>query len=239
MKWIEKSENIVFHADGYLQVETELITALSRDFYACCGIALKLDIPLLYSDYVTPMCASFPEFKGIQGVNCVSIPALCHHHGKTSLVEQEQMLYRLLNGCTFINFTANTILQTLRDTEFESLNETLERFLICKSDYDMMSFAEVYLKALSLVCSEKSDAVLSFAEILLDNTIKVWRRGTSDRVWAVEYNVARSMDKAVRISSYALHMINGIKNIIPDLPTELKRKCEAFEKQVYPEKRIK
>jgi hypothetical protein len=89
---------------------------------------------------------------------------------------------------------------------------TLECFLKCKSDYDMTSFSAVYLSMMKLaVDSEDGEVSLKLAQILMVNTVKVWRRGTSGRVWATIYKSNKHLERTTRVSIYTLGMIMGIR----------------------------
>lgn len=125
------------------------------------------------------------------------------------------MLYQLLKGCTFISFDADTILEQIRIHEFTVSQDFLAPFLICKSDYDMESFALVFLQAINALKSKHGDVATSLAKVVLDDAICVWRRGTYYREIAQNYNDSNAHERAMRIFNYVREILVGIKEIFP------------------------
>ena len=100
--------------------------------------------------------------------------------------------------------------------EFNVSADFLSPFLICKSDYDMESFAIVYLQAIHRLNDVHEDAAISLAKIILDDTFRVWRRGTYYRETAKNYDDSQALEKATRILHYVRTVLAGIKEIFPN-----------------------
>ena len=231
LKWMEMAENIVFHQDGF--IEDSLITkTLSRDFAASCAIARDNQIPLLYSDALAPACAIIPEQSTFKNIKFVSIPSLCNHYGRKHQKTKEQMLYRLVNGCTFISFSANTIIAHILENNYNISTESINPFLICKSDYDMQSFADVYLQTIHILYKNKKEVAVRLAEIIIDNAFVVWRRGTYYRMMAQKHGVDEAKTRAQAIARYVFQIATQIVLEIHGLPVELADKCNELEKKV-------
>ena len=165
----------------------------------------------------------------LSGIDFISIPALCNCLGESQQGHKNQMLYRLLKGCTFISFNADTILEQIATHEFNVSTDFLSPFLICKSNYDMESFAIVYLQAISTLNNSHEGAAVSLAKIILDDAFRVWRRGTYYRETAKNYGDSKALEKAAKILYYIRTVLAGIKEIFPNDAekwqqyTELKR----------------
>ncbi len=232
LKWIESADNITFHPDGFIEDDSMVVKALSRNFIACYTIANDKSIPFLYSDSVTYAFATSPEVSMLQKAVFVSIPALCNHYGQTHPKERDQMLYRLLKGCSFVSFSASTIIEQIESNDNLVSYELMRPFLICKSSYDMKSFAAVYLQAINGLYVQNSAAAVKLSEIIIEDAFRVWRRGTTYRMMSQEYSSEEDKSRALAISRYAYQIATSIKQIVPTLPTDFIEKCEELEKTV-------
>lgn len=232
LRWIASAKNIIFHPDGFIEDESTIVRALSKNFISSCAIANDKGIPLLYSDSVACACTAIPELNALQGTVFVSIPALCNHYGHTHLKERDQMLYRLLKGCSFINFSASTIIEQIERNDNLVTYEAMCPFMICKSDYDMKSFADVYLQAISGLYAKSPATSVALSEIIVENAFKVWRRGTMYRQMAEKYNITEYKSRALAISRYVFQIAISIKQIVPTLPAEYINKCEELKKTI-------
>lgn len=214
MNWLQSANNIVFEADGFIN-EGKMSEIFSRDFIAGCNVAQKKKIPFLYSDVLASVLQMVSDEKTLAGIDFISIPALCNRFGMEHKSQKSQMLYQLLKGCTFISFDADTILEQIRIHELTVSQDFLAPFLICKSDYDMESFAIVFLQAINALKSKHGDAATSLAKVVLDDAIRVWRRGTYYRETVRNYNDPNAHERAMRIFIYAREILVGIKEIFP------------------------
>lgn len=214
MKWLQSADNIVFEADGFVE-ESNISEIFSRDFITGCNVARKKNIPFLFSDVLAFKLQMTPDEKMLTGIDFISIPALCNRFGIEHKSQKNQMLYRLLKGCTFISFDADTILEQIRIHDFNVSLDFLAPFLICKTDYDMESFAIVYLQAINTLKSMHGDAAISLAKVVLDDTIRVWRRGTYYRESAQNYNDSNAFERSAKIFKYVREILVGIKKIFP------------------------
>lgn len=215
MDWIQSSNNIVYEADGFIP-EDEMLEFFSKDFIAGCNVARKEKIPFLYSDVLAVTFQMISKDNPLVDIDFISIPALCNCLEENQKSQKNQMLYRLLKGCTFISFNADTILEQIITHEFNVSADFLSPFLICKSDYDMESFAIVYLQAIHRLNDVHEDAAISLAKIILDDTFRVWRRGTYYRETAKNYDDSQALEKATRILHYVRTVLAGIKEIFPN-----------------------
>lgn len=80
----------------------------------------------------------------------------------------------------------------------------------------MESFAIVYLQAIHRLNDVHEDAAISLAKIILDDTFRVWRRGTYYRETAKNYDDSQALEKATRILHYVRTVLAGIKEIFPN-----------------------
>ena len=215
MDWLQSSNNIVYEADGFI-AEDEMVEFFSKDFIAGCNVARKKKIPVLYSDALVTTFQMISKDSPLSGIDFISIPALCNCLEESQQGQKNQMLYRLLKGCTFISFNADTILEQIATHEFNVSTDFLSPFLICKSDYDMESFAIVYLQAINTLNNAHEDAAVSLAKIILDDTFRVWRRGTYYRESGKTYDDAQALEKATMILHYVRTVLVGIKEIFPN-----------------------
>lgn len=78
---------------------------------------------------------------------------------------KRQIIYRLLTGCTFVSFSASTIIEQIVENDYSVSRDAMHPFLICKSDYDMKSFADVYLQAINSLYSQNKVSAIKLAEI--------------------------------------------------------------------------
>lgn len=135
LKWIESTDNIIFHPDGFIEDDSIVVKALSKNFIACCAIAKDRNIPFLYSDPVAYAFTESSEVNTLQKAVFVSNPALCSYYGQIHPKERDQMLYRLLKGRSFVSFSARTIIEQIESNDNIVSYEVIRPFIICKSDY--------------------------------------------------------------------------------------------------------
>ncbi|MBQ9850364.1 MAG: hypothetical protein IJO36_06665 [Clostridia bacterium] len=223
LNWIHEAKNIVFEPDGYVEENSEITKAFSRNFTACCNIAKRANIPFLFSDYVAK---KFQKISGLGlpcDVNFVSIPAACRHMDKDGLSDElNEMLYSLLKNCTFVSFNSSTIMYVIKNNNYTVTKDLLSPFFICKPEYDLNSFASVYLHTIILLLNkEKPDLAVSFTELVLDDLIRVWKKGTRYRYLAKRLLNKEAEIVAENIKKYVEKTLGAIINIYTVLPEEL------------------
>lgn len=223
LNWIYEAKNIVFEPDGYVEENSEITKAFSRNFTACCNIAKRANIPFLFSDYVAK---KFQKISGLGlpcDVNFVSIPAACRHMDKDGLSDElNEMLYSLLKNCTFVSFNSSTIMYVIKNNNYTVTKDLLSPFFICKPEYDLNSFASVYLHTIILLLNkEKPDLAVSFTELVLDDLIRVWKKGTRYRYLAKRLLNKEAEIVAENIKKYVEKTLGAIINIYTVLPEEL------------------
>ena len=60
------------------------------------------------------------------------------------------------------------------------------------------------------------DGAVSLAKIILDDTFRVWRRGTYYRETAKTYDDTQALEKATMILHYVRTVLVGVKEIFPN-----------------------
>ena len=85
----------------------------------------------------------------------------------------------------------------------------------------MSSFATVYLGAIYALNLTHHDEAVQLAEIVLQNTKQIWKRGTYYRMASEKYEDPTSKDKADSIKQYAKSIAKGIKQVFTTLPLEI------------------
>lgn len=220
MNWLYSAKNIVFEADGYTKCSDLIIRkCFSENFFAGCNIAIKYDIPFLFCDSFVNKLPVSPISTQLSKVKFVSIPSFCTFIEKDNTKQLEQMRYNLLKGCSFISFTANTILHQIQQNDYQASKEYLQPFLICKSDYDMGSFSVVYLGAIAQLSVTHPETAVSLAELILSDTSRIWKRGSHYR--HSKQPSVNFRQRANSIYEYVVSILSGISIIFSDLPKEL------------------
>lgn len=235
MEWISTEPRIVFDADGFVDESNVLVKAFSREFFAACNVALRNGIPLLCADTVVLFYQAAEKVDIPQEVRLISIPAICSALGKEQPEESAQMVCRLLGGGRFISFCADTMLEWIRANEYNVSEESLGRFLICKSDYDMESFAHVYLRTAYVLKDENETAAHKLSEVLLHDANRIWRRGTYHRELAKRYNDADASMRATAVIGYMGEMVAGMKKIWKEGPADIAKMCNDLQDLVLRE----
>jgi tetratricopeptide (TPR) repeat protein len=232
MNWLYLAPNIIYEPDGFVDEKGILIKAFSRDFVASCNVALKKEIPFLFCDCVARKYQSVALVSISEKIEFISIPALCYYAEKDQPNQLNQMLYNLLKGCSFISFTADTIFYQIQKNNYQQIKEVMQPFLICKSTYDMNSFASVYLQAIFRLQKEYPDAAIELSEIILSDTTRIWKRGTYYRDAAKHFNDATAGRKAKTINAYVRLILLGIKEIYPSIPEMLTKSYDSLLKLI-------
>lgn len=221
LAWFQRSSNIIFVPDGFVDEESHIAEAFSSDFVACCGIASTYKVPYLYCDAVARDYQRLPWFGISPDVEFVSIPAVCRKAFEHDKEKLNDALYTLMKDSTFINFNADTILHHIRKQKYVVTVELMAPFMCCTSTCDMHSFAAVYLAALKTLKGECPDAAVILAGIVLEDAFKTWKRGTYHRQMIKHVSDEEAEYKTNAISEYVLEILQGLAMIFDVLPMEL------------------
>lgn len=232
IKWLTSTNNITYDPDGFIDEDSIPTKAFSRDFISGCNLALRNKIPFLYYDHLARKLKSAVEIGIPKEIQFISIPALCYLIERDHPNELSQMLYNLLKGCAFISFSADTIIYQISKNNYQVSKKILEPFLICKSSYDMESFAAVYLQSIYRLQKDHLDSSIVLAKIIISDASRVWRRGTHYRDMAESFSDSDAMHKATAIHSYVSSIFKGVRGIFLNLPRELIEPCAALERLV-------
>lgn len=232
MRWLSSTPSIVLEADGMTDADDILIQALPTDFFTSCNIATKYDIPFICADALMISLQAIPAFPIPKGIKFITIPSLCNVLKKTQPILGNQMIYNLLKKGRFISFSPDTIIDQIRVNNFCVSQELLQPFLICKTDYDMSSFARVYLQAASYLIKENTTAAEEFLVLLLEDTMRVWRRGTYYRESSIRFNDNAAAMRAKSITLYTVAMVTGTKSICENMSPRLMDLCHNLQNKV-------
>ena len=232
LAWFQRSSNIIFVPDGFVDEESHIAEAFSSDFVACCGIASTYKVPYLYCDAVARDYQRLPWFGIAPDVEFVSIPAVCRKSFEHDPDKLNDALYSLLKDSTFINFNADTILHQIRKQNHDVSMELMAPFMFCTPTCDMHSFASVYLSAIKTLKDECPDAAVILSGIVLEDAFKIWKRGTYHRQMIKSVSNAQAEYKANAISEYVLEILQGLVLIFGVLPMELSKTYEVLSSKM-------
>lgn len=223
LAWFQRSSNIIFVPDGFVDEESHIAEAFSSDFVACCGIASTYKVPYLYCDAVARDYQRLPWFGIPSGVEFISISALCRKSFEHDKEKLNDSLYGLMKDATFINFNADTILHQIRKQNYAVPMELMVPFMCCTPTCDMHSFASVYLSAIKTLKEECPAAAVILASIVLEDAFKIWKRGTYHRQMIKYVSDDEAEYKTNAISEYVLEILQGIELIYDVLPIEISK----------------
>ena len=214
LNWIAQASNIIFEATEGVDEKSVVSKAFSIEFTKACNIAKRRKAPFMCADMFAQQLKKSAEIGNLDEVEFVSITAFYDFIGKTRVDLKEKAVYQLLTGAAFVSFSADTIIKEVERNGYQILDDSIKPFLIYKSDYDMNSFKEVYLWAVSSLSKEHKDAAYQLAKMLLENTKKIWRKGQLYRNYAdIDLN---SKKRANDIREYAIDMALGIKKMFKE-----------------------
>lgn len=221
LSWLKHADNVTFVESGFIDSEGLLATEFSNSFVACCNTCKKRNIAYLYCDTVAIKLQRLADIELLNEVRFVTLPALCFHTLDNKPKELSVALYGLIRHCEFVSFNVDTIIQTIVLNEYKVTPELLDPFMCCNTDCNMSSFAKVYLGAIYALSLTHHNEAVQLAEIVLQNTKQIWKRGTYYRMVSEKYDDATSKDKADSITQYAKSIVRGIKQVFTNLPPEI------------------
>lgn len=210
-------KNIVYEADGFVE-EDNISQLFSHSFVSCCNIAVKNSVPFLYCDVIARKFQSVPGLNFFPQVTFVSIPAICNKMFATEPERLSDALYSFLQDCTFVSFRAETILCQIRKQNYVIIKEYMASFMFCDTACDMSSFARVYLGAIRQLVTEEYDAAVDLANIVIEDAVRIWRRGTYYRQIQMREPISEAAIKAYSIEQYIFEILRGIEDIFESLP---------------------
>lgn len=230
LEWIGHSDNIIFESDGYCE-ESSMANIFSDEIMTCCGVASRLKIPFLTSEILLEDLIGIEGSQLTKGLMLVNIVALCYKTMVSEPDKMSQIIYNLLEECTFVNFTVETIIEYIKKNEYIISNCDLDRFFTCNTSCDMISFAKVYIGVVKKLKDQYYEASLDFSHIILENALRIWRKGTYYRSMSKDYNIESATNKAKAINSYLLYLVKGIQTIYGTVPVELEQMLKEINEK--------
>lgn len=236
MDWISSEETVVLEPDGMIDVNDTFVQVFSKDFFIGYSIAQNLGIPFLCADILAIFLQTTMDSPISKDIRFITIPVLCNVFGLNQPSLSAQMLYELMKCGKFISFSASTMFEYVKNHNFQVSEELLQPFLICRSDYNMQSFAAVYLGAVNMLKEENEAAAIALSRIILTNAMQVWRRGTYYReICKAGYNDEIKKNRALSIFKYTTSIIVGIEQIWGNLPEQIVSLCDELREVIADE----
>ena len=145
----------------------------------------------------------------------VSLPGLCYSVLQNKPQKLEKTLYNLLSDCKFICFRADTILFQIKNQDYVIDKTVLDRFFICDTTCDMISFANVYCGVINRLLKINLKAANDFTELVLKDSIRIWNRGDYYRhiLRTINSDDAECLSKSESIQQYLIYLTLAIKKI--------------------------
>lgn len=221
LKWLEEAKNIVFEVNGY-KFESLSPGFFSDEFLACCNAAVIKQIPLLTVEPVIKLIQQYKLEIIPKGLLTVSLPGLCYSLLENKPQELEKTLYDLLSDCKFICFRANTILSKIESQNYIIDKISLDRFFICDTTCDMISFANVYCGVINRLFETNVKAANVFTELVLKDSIRIWKQGSYYRyLLESDPDNLECIGKSELIQQYIVYLTFAIKKIYTDIPDDI------------------
>ena len=222
LNWLKESKNTVFEIDGY-KFESLSPGFFSEEFLACCNAAVIKQIPLLTVELVIKLIQQYKLEIIPKGLLTVSLPGFCYSLLENKPQELEKTLYDLLSDCKFICFRANTILSKIENQNYTIDKIALDRFFICDTTCDMISFANVYCGVINRLLKINLKAANDFTELVLKDSIRIWNRGDYYRHILITINSddAECLSKSESIQQYLVYLTLAIKKIYTNIPNDI------------------
>lgn len=224
--WMNSDGSIVYEADGIITEEDAFTKVFSDNFCATLNVAKMRNIPYLCADSIIIELQNHSVFPVLDGVSFVTIPSVCEVFKEQDPDASARMLYDLLKVGSFVSFSAETILTIIKQENYNVSEKLMDPFLICKSDYDMKSFANVYLNAIQLLRNEHPAEAEELSGIILRNALKIWRRGSFYKeCLRLNPNDTDAKRRLHAIVDYEAGLVAGIRGILSPMPTEIESLC--------------
>ena len=223
LKWLEDAKNIVFESDGY-KFDSLSPEFFSEEFLTCCNAAVIKQIPLLTVEPVIKLIQQYELEIIPQGLVTVSLPSLCYKTLENKPQELAETLYNLLSECKFICFRADTILFQIKNRDYVIDKTVLDRFFICDTTCDMISFANVYCGVINRLFETNVKAANVFTELVLKDSIRIWKQGSYYRyLLESDPDNLECIGKSESIQQYIVYLTFAIKKIYTDIPDDIEQ----------------
>ncbi len=221
LKWLEDAKNVVFEIDGY-KFDSLSPEFFSDEFLACCNASVIKQMPILTVEPVVKLIQQHNLEIIPKGLVTVSLPGLCYSVLENKPQDLEKTLYNLLSDCKFICFKANTILSIIEKQNYTIDKTALDRFFICDTTCDMISFANVYCGVINRLLKTNVKAANDFTELVLKDSIRIWNRGDYYRhILTINRNDAECLIKSESIWRYLIYLTFSIGKIYADIPNDI------------------
>ena len=221
LSWLQTADNIIWEPRGF-SFETELSKVFSNEYLVCCSSAARINIPLLTIEPNFEVLATDSEVSAFKGLQTVGVVSLCYSFIDKAPLEAHQGLFNLLEYCSFVNFNSDTIITQIEKDGDHVVTESLSRFFFCNTSCDMMSFAHVYLETVTKLVAKGKDVAIGFAEMLLNDAERIWRRGSHYRYCIEKYEDKESEMKVEATVQYLAFLLIGLKEIFNEIPDQIK-----------------
>lgn len=236
MDWLSSENTVILEPDGMVDVNNTFVQGFSKDFFIGGSIAERLEIPFLCADILVVSLQNLLDSPISKNIHFITLPVLCNVFGKNKPDLSSQMLYKLMQYGEFISFSAITVFERIKSNDFQVSEELLKPFLICKSDYNMQSFSGVYLGAIHLLKEENKAAAIALSEIVIKNTMQIWRRGTYYRETLKKMpNDDGVQVRAFSILKYVGSIIAGMRQIWTTMPKQISSLCDELQRIIADE----
>ena len=234
--WMNSDGSIVFEADGVITADDAFTKVFSENFFATLYVAKTRNIPYLCADSIMIELQNHSMFPVLDGVSFVTIPSVCAVFKEQDPDSSARMVYTLLKIGSFVSFSAETILIIIKQENYKVSEDLMDPFLICKSDYDMESFANVYLNAIQALREEHPAEAEELSGIILRNALKIWRRGSFyEECLRLNPNDTDAKRRHRAIVEYEVELVGGIRSIWSTMPTEIESLCGELMTKVQEE----
>ena len=235
IEWLRTATNIIWEPDGYM-FESSLSGLIPIEYIVCCRVAAQKQIPLLSIEPAVQILSLAEEQRSFVDIKAICPVTLGFDVFADKPERLSNYLYKLLENCTFISFTADTIYQQIKANNFSVNNDALSRFFICKAVYDMISFKNVYMTTITMLIYDHYHEAVEFASLVLDNALVIWRRGSYDRDMAKRFDNVESKVKATSVNQYLILLVSHMMDIFnKDMPEILRDKCDKIKKCIVEE----
>lgn len=236
LAWLKKADNVVLEPDGY-KIESSLSPLFSDEYLICCKCACRNNIPLLTIEpSIEELVVIFNE-ESLKSIKAVSVVSICFATMSKFPDRLSDMLYTLLGNCTFINFTAETIFERIKSNNYIVDKDTLSRFFICNSSCDMMSFEKVYICVIrNLLAKNKVNEAIVFASLVLDDSLKIWRKGFHYRYLEKHFQDQDAIKRHAVIVAYLISIIRDIwESFDSNIPEQLQGQYRSLQSNIVDE----
>jgi len=236
MDWVNSEKTVILEPDGMIDINDTFVQGFSKDFFIGCNIAERLNIPFLCADILAISLQDSLDSPIPKDIRFITLPVLCKVFRRNRPDLSAQMLYKLMQCGEFISFSASTVFEQIKGHNFQVSDELLQPFLICKSDYNMQSFSEVYLGAIYMLKEENETATIALSKAILSNTMTIWRRGTYYRESLKKMPNDNTMRvRAISILKYTCSIVVGMEQIWPTMPKQIGDLCDGLREVVADE----